>query len=558
MPTKKYNPTQLFQYCQTVFKKTNGKRIQSNQSLGIQEETEMLAQFFGISDAEVYVLAYYICKSLNDDKVYLDKLLNHFGDDLSQLPLINKAIRTLIKKGRLQEKAKNRNGVDEAFVSAVIHPRTIQGLLKGSRAELKSKPVKNFLELLELVESQIQLKDYDTISGEAMFAEVEALLNTNRHLREVKWMEQFNLSSEEKILFFLVVSEAMEGIDLSNLPELIKKATQSKERAYQLQNCLTTGVSALLLHDLIELEPSQFMQCELGSLSRRSYEQIFHEGNLLRKKAFHTRVSTLIETQKIEPEPLFFPASVSKYVQPLQNALIQSNYEHLCNQIKGTNKGFTLLFHGAPGTGKTALAKQLALQTGRNLLMVDAASIRNMYVGESEKNIRRIFKEYIQAKQHFELYPILLFNEADALIAKRITVNNSVDQMNNAMQNILLQYLEDFEGIFIATTNLANNLDEAFNRRFLYKVEFKNPDKEVRLQMMQHHYPTLPLSFLQHLNDRYALTGAQFVNINKKMLVEQLLHPNQDPMILLEQLFAEERQGMGKQKSQPIGFMKRA
>lgn len=130
--------------------------------------------------------------------------------------------------------------------------------------------------------------------------------------------------------------------------------------------------------------------------------------------------------------------------------------------------------------------------------------------------------------------------------------------MNNAMQNILLQYLEDFEGIFIATTNLAANLDEAFNRRFLYKVEFKNPDKEVRLQMMQHHYPTLPLTFLQQLNDRYALTGAQFLNINKKMLVEQLLHPNQDPKILLEQLFAEERQGMCKQKSQPIGFMKRA
>lgn len=558
MPTKKFDPTILFQSCQTVFKKTNGKIIQPAALLGIEQEVTLLSTFFGINEIEVYVLTYFINKALNDDTVYWDKIINHFGDDLSQLPMMNKALQVLIKRGRLHEKPKNRNGKNEFFIIGVMHPRTIQALLSGNQRDLIAKPVKSFVELLDLIDQQIQLKDYDTISGEAMHAEVESLLITNKHFPEVNWLSNIQLTTAEKLLLFQLVSEAFENIDLSNLPELIKKAAMSKEEARQIQNCLLTGVSALLLHDLIELEPNQFMQCELGSLSKKSYEQFFHEGTLLRKKAFYTRVSTLIESQKIEAESLFFNAAVARHIQPLQNALLEENYTALCNQIKGTNKGFTLLFHGAPGTGKTALAKQLALQTGRNLLMVDAASIRNMYVGESEKNIRRIFKEYIQAKQHFELHPILLFNEADALIAKRITVNNSVDQMNNAMQNILLQYLEDFEGIFIATTNLANNLDEAFNRRFLYKVEFKNPDKEVRLQMMQHHYPSLPLSFLQHLNDRYALTGAQFVNINKKMLVEQLLHPDLDPMILLEQLFAEERQGMGKQKSQPIGFMKRA
>ncbi|HQS24626.1 MAG TPA: ATP-binding protein [Sediminibacterium sp.] len=497
-------------------------------------------------------------KALNDDTVYWDKIINHFGDDLSQLPIMTKAIQALIKKARLLEKPKSRNGKPEFFIIGIMHPRTIQALLSGNKRDLNAKPVKSFVELLELIDQQIHLKDYDTISGEAMHNEVESLFITNKHFREIQWLKKIELSTAEKLLLFQLVSEAFENIDLSNLPELIKKAAKNKEEANQLQNCLLTGASALLLHDLIELEPNQFMQCELGSLSKRSYEQFFHEGNLLRKKTFYTRVSTLIESQKIEEEPLFFNAAVSKHILPLQNALLEENYNAICNKIKGTNKGFTLLFHGAPGTGKTALAKQLAFQTGRNLLMVDAASIRNMYVGESEKNIRRIFKEYIQAKQHFEMHPILLFNEADALIAKRISVNSSVDQMNNAMQNILLQYLEDFEGVFIATTNLASNLDEAFNRRFLYKVEFKNPDKEVRLQIMQHHYPNMPLSYLQQLNERYALSGAQFVNINKKMLVEQLLYPDLDPLVLLEQLCAEERMGMGKQKAQPIGFMKRA
>ena len=106
---------------------------------------------FGIEELELYLLTYYIYKSLNDDTIYLDKLIEHFGDDLAQLPSINKAIYSLVKKGRLQEKTKNSNGKIDAFVSAVIHPNTIKGLLAGSKKALKNKPVKSFIELLDAI-----------------------------------------------------------------------------------------------------------------------------------------------------------------------------------------------------------------------------------------------------------------------------------------------------------------------------------------------------------------------------------------------------------------------
>ncbi len=95
-----------------------------------------MTDFFGVDELEVYLLSYYICKSLNDDKIFLDKLIEHFGDDLAQLPAINKAIYSLIKKGRLQEKVKNTNVKIDAFVSAAIHPRAIKGLLEGSKKGL--------------------------------------------------------------------------------------------------------------------------------------------------------------------------------------------------------------------------------------------------------------------------------------------------------------------------------------------------------------------------------------------------------------------------------------
>lgn len=558
MSPKKFNPTALFQACQTVFNKTRNQCIKPAKELDLEQEVAMLSQFFSVNETELYVLVYYIYKSLNDDTVYLDKLIEHFGDDLAQLPAMNQAIYSLIRKKRLQERPKSHSGRMDAFVSALIHPRTIEGLLKGSKQALKTKPVKNFIELLDAIDQQVQLRSSGTISGDALHAEVESLLITNKHFKELKWMNQFNLPTTEKIVLLMLVDDAFQNNDISNLPDMIGNAALTKQAALMFQNCLLTGDSNLLKHDLIELESNQFRQCDYGFISSKTYEQFFHEGNIMKKKMFHSRVCNLIENEKVELEPLFYNEPIAKQIATLANAMQEPNYENLRNRIKGSNKGFTLLFHGSPGTGKTALVKQLALQTRRHILMADTASIRNMYVGESEKNIRKIFKEYEAAKKHFDLHPILLFNEADALIGKRINVNSSVDQMNNSMQNILLQYLEDFEGIFIATTNLPARLDDAFNRRFLYKVEFTNPDKEVRLKMLQHHYPQLSISFLEELNEQYELTGAQLMNINKKIMVEQLLHPEADLMQLLERFSAEELSTLSKNRPSPIGFLSKA
>ena len=106
-------------------------------------------------------------------------------------------------------------------------------------------------------------------------------------------------------------------------------------------------------------------------------------------------------------------------------------------------------------------------------MQVDIAGLRDKWVGESEKNIKEVFNNYRYICRHSEVMPILFFNEADAIINKRVkNVERSVDKMDNAMQNIILQELEDLEGILIATTNLTSNLDPAFERRFLSRWSF--------------------------------------------------------------------------------------
>jgi SpoVK/Ycf46/Vps4 family AAA+-type ATPase len=143
-----------------------------------------------------------------------------------------------------------------------------------------------------------------------------------------------------------------------------------------------------------------------------------------------------------------------------------------------------IIFYGPPGTGKTLTAHSLSRSLKRQVLSFDCSKILSMYVGESEKNVRKIFDTYSDLTKQTKTEPILLLNEADQFLASRSSgVGSSADQMHNQMQNIFLEQIEKFQGILIATTNLLENIDQAFSRRFNYKIEFKKPDQKQRLKL---------------------------------------------------------------------------
>ncbi|MBM3454644.1 MAG: AAA family ATPase, partial [Bacteroidetes bacterium] len=198
---------------------------------------------------------------------------------------------------------------------------------------------------------------------------------------------------------------------------------------------------------------------------------------------------------------------------------------------------------------------QLARKNNRIVLMADASAIRSKWVGETEKNIKKLFKEYKQAMENCENIPILLFNEADAILGSRRPVSDRVDQLENTLQNILLQELEDFRGIFIATTNLEENLDPAFDRRILYKVRFNTPTDEMRESIWKDKLPDLSQDLVKYVNDRFKLTGGQIDNVAKKIEVSRLLDAGTDISTEYLALLAEEEVSLRSGKHRrPIGF----
>jgi SpoVK/Ycf46/Vps4 family AAA+-type ATPase len=178
-------------------------------------------------------------------------------------------------------------------------------------------------------------------------------------------------------------------------------------------------------------------------------------------------------------------------------------------------------------------------------------------VGDSEKNVKGLFDQYRSLVKRMPVAPILFFNEADALFGTRMNgAQRAVDKMENTLQNIILQEMEDLDGILIATTNLTENLDTAFERRFLYKIRFEKPDAAVRSKIWGMMIPELPGSIAATLAEKYDFSGGQIENIARKYAVSCILHGDaKDLQKTLVELCTNERIDNHKSERK-IGFAK--
>lgn len=294
-------------------------------------------------------------------------------------------------------------------------------------------------------------------------------------------------------------------------------------------------------------------------LSRRAKEVLFAEFKPTSSNLPISNISRRMKSYKtIQSKKLYYNVNEERQINRLADLLTEEKLKAVRMRLeeKGMRKGFSCLFYGSPGTGKTETAYQLARLTGRDIMEVNIAGMRDKYVGESEKNIKAVFNRYRVACEQCEVMPILLFNEADALINKRSeNTEHSVDKMDNAMQNIILQEMENLDGILIATTNLTSNLDSAFDRRFLFKVEFKKPTVDVKAKIWHSMLEDLSSDDALRLANGYDFSGGQIENIARKQSIEYILSGEKLSFELLENFCKEELLDKRQQRSS-VGFRK--
>ena len=325
----------------------------------------------------------------------------------------------------------------------------------------------------------------------------ERIAQTSQDVVLDRFFKQKKLDPKEQVIFLALLKEeysATEG-NLREMNTLIDLISFDDYDRIKNRALLEDG-ARLINDDVIDYEE---MLNPFGGISRAFYivdevlQGIMHPQK--KKKANKLKLDMLIKEQEIfeliEPttslENVVLNPVTSKTLQNLMRQLDKEVVARLhAWGIKDKKAGIDarIIFYGPPGTGKTLTAHSLSRSLKRQVLSFDCSKILSMYVGESEKNVRKIFDTYTDLTLQTKTEPILLLNEADQFLASRSAgVGSSADQMHNQMQNIFLEQIEKFQGILIATTNLLENIDAAFSRRFNYKIEFKKPDKEQRLEL---------------------------------------------------------------------------
>lgn len=513
------------------------------------------------------------------EKIYLVKNLLELGwivqssfsatkiSELSQLELINTPIR-----------------LSSAFLK----------LLEVGSLELILPEVKEYSDHLEYLQDQffkielaqqlnIVRHNFDENSPNANRLRSKLALLESRIKERVEttktpiMLEEFfkdnSLNEQEQMIFLALLKEEYAGSDESirDMNSLIALVSSDDYEKIKYRSLLEESGN-LISNNLIDYDE---MLTPFGGINRNFYipEQILYKISHPIKKQSRERkikLNMLIEDQEmfelIEPKKTLDDVVLNEKTKNTLELLLQQVDKKVVDRlkkwgIKDKKKGIDarIIFYGAAGTGKTVTALALAKSLKKQVLSFDCSKILSMYVGESEKNVRKIFDDYKELCIKTKSQPILLLNEADQFLSNRVSGQISgSDKMHNQMQNIFLEQIENFDGILIATTNLLDSIDKAFSRRFNYKIEFLKPTSKQRKLLWQKLLPeSLPFANDFDIDKLVTakLTGGQIEMIIKNTayklaILDEPVFKTED---FLDEISKEEKSMFDKEKT--VGFV---
>ena len=526
--TNKQISKELLSAIQKIVSETKGQFLNDELIKNLADVTKPISEFYDLTSFQALIFSVYLECGLKDIDVDTERLIDYYGKNMSVMADINEAIDQLLEKKlvyicRHDHSSTRRKSFNRTIASK---DKVLDSLMKGDKTLLEITKVTNFYSLLTEVRELLVKRIDGTISTYELGTEVRGILVQHKVFPEVEWLLSIEgLDNYDICLALDLTIEHVEGAEEVDFDKLIKEVFSEVQDRVKYKRKVKENKCPLVLNDIIEFTDSGFSFLNYIRLSDTAMDIFLGGYKDTIKKDFKPKMGTLINPDNINLEKLYYNPAEREQIETLTTALDDTNYKDLVERMRfqGMKAGFSVLLYGYPGTGKTSSVKQIAKATGRSIYMVEIDKIQSKWVGESEKNLAKVFEEYKYCKKYFNIDPILLFNEADAILGKRFNVNSAVDKTFNALQNILLQELEDFEGIFMATTNLADQLDKAFDRRLLYKVDFQKPEKSISKKILGHAFSYLTEEIIEKINECYTLTGGQISNIKKKLLVKSIL-----------------------------------
>ncbi len=381
--------------------------------------------------------------------------------------------------------------------------------------------------ILRRIGKLLERRDDGALDDERLVRQLDSLVESNPDTSVSAAFRKYSvgrLHRPERITFYVMCSRYFDCQDdmigWHNIEDYVSESDMDTLRSLYVHEALRMQTKGLITY----ASESGVIDKTYFKIKDSIKEEIFADSGGIQQK--RSPLQGMIACNGIVKKELFYEDEDGKRVSELKALLMDKGYRRICTALKknGMRTGLTCLFYGAPGTGKTETVYQLAKACRRDIYSVDVTKLRDCYVGESEKNVKALFDNYRQAVKNSKVAPILLFNEADAIFGIRPEgARSGVDKMENSVQNIILQEMENLEGILIATTNLTDNLDKAFERRFLYKLKFNRPSERTMSKIWLSMIPDLTQEQADRLASSFSFSGGQIENVTRKRLMHSII-----------------------------------
>lgn len=510
-------------------------------------EIGLIADSYGITEQQAVLFC--ICMERGPRKVDYDDFARHL--DLSNIRVLSYAsdVDALMRRRLIRY----RNVHDED--SFDVNQSVIKALKRNEVYQLPTLTGLDCNDLFEQLNMLFDDLDNDAITPEDLFAELEELFANNPQISMVQQLNELRISGYNLLLLLLFCHLLINQDDNDIRFGQMECVFSDKSDFTRVKGELRRAEHRLMRHNLIEHRSVDGI-ADTNSYCLTAYAKRTLLAEMKLSSA-EEKIADVLCHKTLTEKPLFYAETIERQVSELSTFFLPERYKEIRERMqqRGFRHGFSCLFYGGPGTGKTETVYQLARQTGRDILVVDVPQIKSKWVGDSEKNIKALFDRYRELVRRSEVAPILLFNEADAIIGIRKNgATNAVDKMENTIQNIILQEMESLDGILIATTNLADNLDTAFERRFLYKIRFEKPDASVRSLIWKQMIPELSTTDAATLATVFDFSGGQIENIARKHAIHAVLHGEPESLLRTLQDYCATEKLESKSVVKKIGF----
>ena len=494
--------------------------LHPEQSTLYQTTLFRLNEYFNTNEIQTWILCFSIYQHFRDNnKIYPSEFSDFLSVNVLKVAAMYSDFVALRQKGLIDfTDSKSTFSVSKDVIKCVLNNEYLPHNLKKET---------NYLDFVAKAAKLYENNKYTDQSTDDLVCQLKEYEDSNETIPFVIRCRELISDSKSRFMFYDLCNDSLSGLP-SCLCSTIDDIYDDSDRFIIARNFLDEE-HILMKTELVKFtEKGNLIDSKVTLTEKGKKFFLDDDYELYAEKVDDKKLK---KPQDIHAKKLFYSKENQKQIDDLTQSLTQTKFLQIQKKLteKGLPCGIAVILHGAAGCGKTETVYQLAKKTGRSIMHVDISDTKSPWFGESEKKIKDVFTDYKNLCEKIKKIkggrtPILLFNECDAVFSKRKDISYSnTAQTENSIQNIILEEMENLEGILIATTNLTENLDPAFERRFLFKIHFENPSVEAMMAIWKNKMKWMSSTQAEDLAINYNFSGGEIDNIVRKAEMKEII-----------------------------------